>query len=122
MAAYSGDEPDSTMPAIKPGIQTSPRDRRLFNAGIKLAENDRCTSDDTLISGVAPRARADSISPICDSTSERNRSKASALVFMELAITMLPTGTMEVMAPSMTPAHVIKAITEPEPTRIDQNE
>src|SRR5579872_6417045 len=110
------------MPAISPGIQTRPSERRLFSAGIRLAENDFCTSLETLTSGDAPSASADSISPICDSNSERIRSSASALVFMALAITMLPTGTIEVIAPSITPAHVITAITEPEPQRIDQNE
>src|SRR6185437_11342653 len=122
MAAYSGDDPDSTIPAIRPGIQTRPKERRLLSAGIKLAEKDFSTSLETLISGAAPSASADSISPICDSTSERKRSSASALVFIALAMIMLPIGTVEVIAPSITPAHVITAMTDPDPSKMDQNE
>src|SRR6516162_6186830 len=106
------------MPVIRPGIHTMPRERRLSIAGIREEWMLLSTYRLTVVGGVAPRARAVSISPVWASTSARKRFSASPLVFIALAIIMLPTGMSEVMAVSITPAHVMMAVTAPAPTAI----
>jgi len=109
-----GREPDSSMPAINPGILTMPSERNESMAGIRLASKDSCTYSATLCRGSAPSARAVSISPMCAGTSERNRFSARPLVFIAFAISMLPTGISVVIAVSMTPS-VMMAMTNPAP-------
>src|ERR1700737_2183333 len=95
-----------------------PRERIESMGGIRLASNADSTYGDTLVFDSAPSARAVSTSPTWASTSERNRFIARLLVFMAFAMSMLPTGTRDVIAVSMTPSQVITAMTDPAPLAI----
>src|SRR4029077_187055 len=88
-------------------------------AGIRLASNELCRYGAKLDLPSAPNASAVSISPTCARTSERNRFRARPFVFIALAISMLPTGTSVVIGVSITPSHVISAITDPAPQAME---
>lgn len=59
-----GDDPERTIPAMMPGIQTMPRERRLLSAGMRLARKAAARYGVRAVWAVAPRESADSISPL----------------------------------------------------------